>query len=383
MSLHVFNQYYFDLLKKLKDCARSNKSVVGRATLKAIKDNYGSYDKGSGQYRDAFIDGSAEAREAWLVASADAATRKDWLATPVTENTHIFTGVSFKDAVKVLKNSKTVLHYFALLCIFGQSDLADDEVSTLVALLKGLKDHEAFATSVTALECSDITKANLAFIVALQRENLEQAHDAVSDTMKDLESTSLGKLAKEIMSDVNVEELHQSISGEGDILKALSNPDGGLAKLMSTVSQKMISKMASGEIQQETLLQDAIKFSSQLQNMMPGGGAGAAGAGLGDLGAMMSQVQNLASMMGSGDGGDGGIDLSKIMEMMGGLGGGGRGGTRHHAPTGTRSAADSATMSRVAKAKQMRRKLEKRRQAAAATAPKENVTAHVEGLSNE
>jgi len=51
-STFVFNQYYIDLLKKIKNVAKKHKdkSSTAKSALKAIKDNYITLDKSSDEY---------------------------------------------------------------------------------------------------------------------------------------------------------------------------------------------------------------------------------------------------------------------------------------------------------------------------------------------
>jgi hypothetical protein len=51
-AIFVFNQYYIDLLKKLKHISKKNKdnSSTAKKVLKAIKDNYVTFDKSSDEY---------------------------------------------------------------------------------------------------------------------------------------------------------------------------------------------------------------------------------------------------------------------------------------------------------------------------------------------
>ena len=51
----------------------------------------------------------------------------------------------------------------------------------------------------------------------------------------------------------------------------------------------MISKLASGELQQDKLLQDAMSLATKLPGMLPGG----MGAQLGGLGSMLEQFQKM------------------------------------------------------------------------------------------
>ena len=86
--------------------------------------------------------------------------------------------------------------------------------------------------------------------------------------MAGMEDTMLGKLAKEIMEDVDIDKLQKSIGENGDILKAIGDPDSGFGDLISNVSRKMATKISNGELKQEGLLQDAMKQMSELSISM-------------------------------------------------------------------------------------------------------------------
>lgn len=115
-----------------------------------------------------------------------------------------------------------------------------------------------------------------------------------------MEDTMLGKLAKEILEDVDIDKLQKSIGDNGDILKAIGDPNSGFSDLISNVSRKMATKISSGELKQENLLQDAMKFASVMPGMFgnqsaagaPGapGAAGAAGTGTPDMASMMKMM---------------------------------------------------------------------------------------------
>ena len=51
-STYIFNQYYIDLLKKLKNIAKKHKtkSETAKKVLKTIRDNYQTYNKSSDEY---------------------------------------------------------------------------------------------------------------------------------------------------------------------------------------------------------------------------------------------------------------------------------------------------------------------------------------------
>lgn len=112
-----------------------------------------------------------------------------------------------------------------------------------------------------------------------------------------MEDTMLGKLAKEILEDVDIDKLQKSIGDNGDILKAIGDPNSGFSDLISNVSRKMATKISSGELKQENLLQDAMKFASVMPGMFGNqsaagapGAAGAAGTGTPDMASMMKMM---------------------------------------------------------------------------------------------
>jgi hypothetical protein len=241
------------------------------------------------------------------------------------------------------------------------------------------KDEETLDKKLEVIENENI-RAMIKILVEIQQETVVTTFES---SFKQLEDTSLGKLAKEIMNDINLDEIQSSLQNDGDIMKALSNPDGGLTRLLGSVSQKMISKLASGEIKQETLLQDAMSFSSQLGNLNTASGDDSNGqnglGGLGDIGAMLEQFQKMTSGLNGNSGNPGGMaGLQEMMSAMGmGMGGGAGANRNQRQPNNnTRTRVDSSKLNRTIQARQLRHKLEKRKQQSKSA--KENVQTHVE-----
>ena len=296
-STNVFNQYYFELLKKIRDKARGRKydSREARHILKGVKANYQSYDK------------SADEHRAWFEALWTSPDNGE----PITEPTYLYKDVKLSD-VKAIFDSGVLDHFIGILKLFMKTDVSADDVGHAVKALRTMSSKEAFDNEAKAVQ-NERVRAGLEEIY---KKHADRKGGEMDDAMKRIEGTSLGKLAKEIMDEINVEEIQQTVT-DGDILKSLSNPDGPLTKVLSTVSAKMISKMASGELQQESLLEDAMKLAGDLGM---GGGAGKGGGlgGLGDMGEMIKQMQRMGMGMMGGKGGG-----------MGGMGS--KGGKRPHA----------------------------------------------------
>jgi len=390
----VFNQYYFDVLKKLRALARERKedSREARGVLKAVKRHYLSWDKDSGEYREWFneadsadgewgryasLENTTEALEAWSSATT-ALLYKDMPVTMVRD--------IFKDGVS--------FHYFAaILCVLRRDDVSGGDsggelLKTVLNTLKAIaKETDAeLATRIAAIESDEVRHLmkRAAVLHASQRAAMAAAAAGAGGAaaagglpnFSGLEDTSLGRLAKEIMDEVNVDDLQKSVGEDGDILKALANPDSGLLKLVGTVSQKMVSKMASGELNQENLLSDALQFATKMGGNIPGLG------NLAGMGDMLSSLMGGGGGGGDGDdrprrgggarpgtagggGGAGGMDmqgmLSSLMGMMGGGGMGGMGGAMGGGMGGAAGGGAARARPNVAAANQhLRRKTQAR-----------------------
>jgi len=289
--IYVFNQYYIDLLKKLKNYAKEQKdnSKEARDILRAIKKHYANVDKLSPDYIQIL-----QQTDFWSVYNN---LEEPWKAETLPEGT-LYKDMSTAQIHKVFKENYTLHHYLIIFSLFQNEDLVIDKV---MDVLKHVMTPE-FTEKLELIE-NEAVKTTL---IKLKNLHSIRTTNVLEDELKVLESTSLGKLAKEIMEDVNVKELQQSLqSGNMDILSSLQNPDSGFGKLVSSVSTKMISKLASGELQQENLLQDAMQLASKLPNMLPGLNTGDMG-GMGNLGKMFEQFQKM------------GMDPFKMMGQMNG-----------------------------------------------------------------
>jgi hypothetical protein len=170
-------------------------------------------------------------------------------------------------------------------------ELSDDDVKTYVSVLQDTK-NEIGLDSIT-------NEQHRKVVSRLNELKTKKGKETSGIDMSAMEDTMLGKLAKEILEDVDVDKLQKSIGDNGDILKAIGDPDSGFSELISNVSRKMANKISTGELKQENLLQDAIKFASTMPGLF--GNAGAAG-GTGGAGAASSNNQrknepDMASMM--------------------------------------------------------------------------------------
>ncbi len=363
--VHVFNQYYFDLLKKVKSNSSQLKydSKKARSVIKAVKRHYLHWDKLSDSYLSAFQEHNA-AWDEYRALGSSLEELNQWVSQH--GDLYMYQEITLEMVHEMLaKKDIWLMHYFlTVIACLSIKDLSDACVSDVLFVLRNMHKTPEVEARVQAIDQEQV-KHLLQRLVSHYKERMD-----TENPLKGMEDTTIGKLAKEIIQEVDVGELQQSLSeGGGDIFSALTNPNSGVTKLLGTVSQKMLSKMASGELKHDTLLQDAMKFASTM-----GGSDGP----LGPMGGMMTDM--MKNFMGGGGGGAGGSGdgmemLSGLMRQMGmGMGGGMGGGSRGAAPSASKpSPAMNPMMRRNIQARQLRKKLEKR---------KENVKGDVEEPSS-
>jgi len=318
----LFNNYYFNLLKKLKNIARVDKNKdTHRKCIQAIKQYYSTYNSSSDEYfkyyNTTFDD------QVSLFDSLDSA--KNWL--DLNKDLPVYQGDITLSLVREVLNSDNSLLYFIIGmnvgCVVSESEV----LSTFVKVTQCIKSKDQFTKEIESIEGQPVVKEQLLLMQQLYLNTVSSGLD-----LEGIENTTIGKLAKEIMNEVDVSNLTESLNNNGDILKTLGDPNSGFTKLIGSVSQKLISKIATGEITNESLLKDAMDFSSKMKtSKMPPGMEG-----MGDMANMMSMFQGL---MGSG-----------------GLGGASGSGSR----SSGKVRVNQAALDRMKKAKQLKRKLDEK-----------------------
>ena len=166
--------------------------------------------------------------------------------------------------------------------------------------------------------------------------------------MKHMEDTTLGKLAKEILEDIDVNKLQKSMGENGDVLKTIGDPDSGFSDIISNVSQKMAKKISSGELNQENLMNDAMKFASMMPGMFGGNMGGGNMGGSNKKGPDMSHMMNMMSELMSSNNNNSEPDLSSMMQQM-------AGNMKNN--KGSRTAVNTAGLRKLSKANKLRTKL--------------------------
>lgn len=310
-TTYIFNQYYIDLLKKLKTISKKHKSKseTAKRILKTVSDNYRTYDKTSNEYVEFFNEKISN--DYWTsFIELENEKADEWLNDDKNNSVEIYKNITLKDIVKVLRNNFLCHHYLSVLYIY-KSELKEEDITTILNILQSVEN-----TTEINIEDENIKKV-LTRLNTLKEENIKSNPSfAGMDSLKD---TTIGKIAKEIIDDVDLTKIKQSISEEGDIFKAIAKPDSGFGELFSNVSQKMSNKISNGELSQEAIMKDVIKFASILPGLFGnGGGEGAAG---GKDGFDMAAMMNMMSMMNQGGGGGGkkqrsGVNNEALRSLM-------------------------------------------------------------------
>lgn len=195
-------------------------------------------------------------------------------------NPNIFSNITFKELYDSSSDENKFVIWEYLQTLYALS-------VSLVKTREDLKDD--------VKEAIENFPALISNIVSFKKSKKEQEVPKLNKEF--IEKSSIAKLAKEISEEIdakeflNLNEDMKNMSNPMEMMNSLFSGDNsnGIGKLMGAVSEKLKSKMDSGEIDNETLLKDA---TSMLGNL---GGLGDNKNGP-DLSNIMQMAQNLSSM---------------------------------------------------------------------------------------
>jgi hypothetical protein len=295
--IQIFNAYYIEFLKTIKSLskAQKGKSPANKICI-AIKKSYSSMDTLSPSYLEHLVKTGI-----WDI--YESLENKENF-TDEFKAIEVYKGITIKNINAVTNDEYFSNHLVATLNIFRQKLDQPDMVLAIVNLLSKQDEFSKKLEEIT----DETVKEKLKFLNVLHIAHKKNEFD---DKLKDIESTSLGKLAKEIMGDLNIDEIQKSMNDpSGNIFESFSNPNSGLGKVLSSVSQKMLLKLGSGELNKDTLLTDAMNLAGKLPGIMPDGMS----SQLGNIGEMLSQLQKMG---GGGGGNQNPMDM--MQEMMKGM----------------------------------------------------------------
>lgn len=305
-KLYILNEYYVDLIKKLKTVTKKHKdkSTTAKKVFNIIKNNYLTIDKNSDQYliflkenltEDLYksyknlslsVDKPNEKSEEKTEETTSNDINKDKITNWLKDNNelNLFEGITLGDITKILRNEYLCHHYLSVFFIFSKEELTDEQAEKLLELLN--KDNYTEEDVNELEDKEDYYKTILQNLLLIKNIKIKSSIDM---NMGGMENTTLGKLAKEILEDVDINKLQKSVDKNGDVLKSLGDPDSGFGDIISNVSQKMATKLSNGELNQQNLMQDAMKFASMMPGMFGQNQGGKKSGGRGP---------NMANMMG-------------------------------------------------------------------------------------
>jgi len=323
-SSFIFNQYYIDFLKRIKTVAKESRETNQDAVdiLKSIKENYSTFDKKSDEYTT-YIK-SVISDDLWDQYVENMST---WLED--NENIELYKGITIETIQDIMKDKYLVSHFMSVFYIF-QKEMSEELTEKMVKLLQTQNNTEM----INELEDDKVKKV----LLDLQTMKNENIKEKAGIDMKFIEDTSIGKLAKEILEDVDVGKLQKSMGENGDILKAIGDPDSGFANIISNVSQKMANKISNGELKQDNLIEDAMKFASVMPGMF-GKSNGNAGNSP-DIGNIMNMM---STMMGGGN-----KNMDNLFKDM---------AKKQKSSKGTKTSYNEGALKKMAQAKKMKKKL--------------------------
>jgi hypothetical protein len=302
-SVVIFNQYYYELLTKIRTIAKKHKenSSTANKVLEVMKDNYKEFDKTSDEYIKFVKENCND--EFWKsYLDVEKENCDEWLKNEDNKKVFLFKEITIGEITKLLRDNFLCHHFLSVFYIF-KNEMSDDDASTILKILQTFSD--------------DIELTNEEYKKVISRLNTMKSEKVKDNTsfegMGELKETTIGKIAKEIIDDVNIDKFKQTISEEGDILKALANPENGLGELFSKVGNKVTDKISSGELNQDAIMKDAMKFASMLPSMFGNNGGG--GGGNGDFN--MADMMRMMSAMNGGGGGGGGRKTKTAINKQG------------------------------------------------------------------
>lgn len=345
----VFNQYYIDFIKRLKQASRNikdegkeNKNYeLAKEVMKSIKNNYVTLDKSSDEY----IIYINKLPDTFWPSYVDATCENinEWFDSETVKDVELYQNITIANVRKLINDDFLCNHFLTVFYLF-KSELSEENVKKYVSILQ-----ESFKTELYEELENEEHKNLLKRLNEIKKRNIKEKTGV---NMAGMEDTTLGKLAKEILDDVDVDKLQQSLGDKGDLLKAIGDPDSGFSDLISNVSRKMATKISNGELKQENLLQDAMKFATTMPGLFGGanqGGSGNSNKQQQDMANMMNMMNN---MMNNKD------SANMFKNMMGGAGGGAGGGARK----GSRASYNKHAYKKAMAANKLKNKLAKRQE---------------------
>ena len=175
----------------------------------------------------------------------------------------ILQNVSFKliwnaDISDQTKN--TIWKYLQTFCIINiQSESTTEKINEVIKLIDS---NEKVKDKETVRNMKKLKKLNETFdineVKKVISENPESIGDGVNQMDTMFENTSIGKIAKEITKDLDIESIVSNGGGIEDLLSG-----GGMANIMKTISSKMSDK--EGQLDTNQLMKEATDICGSME----------------------------------------------------------------------------------------------------------------------
>src|SRR6056300_703280 len=223
-QIYVFNQYYIDFLKKIKTYAKEYKETKkdARDILRSIRNNFTSMDKMSETYFE-YINNSN------ILQKFREQENKLELNEEIKDEM-LYKNIKISQILSVIKNPYILAHFLCLLDIFTTNDIDTEKIVSIIKMLNNKDEYNKLLEDVE----DETLKSKLEL---LQEMFLRETAATMDDSFKELENSSLGKLAKELMGDINVEKLQESLNDPNmNILSAIQDPSSEFGKVLGNVS---------------------------------------------------------------------------------------------------------------------------------------------------
>jgi len=289
---------------KIRTVAKKHKehSTTAVRVLETLKDNYKEFDKTADTYVSFLNENcNSDFWKSYLELEKD--NVNEWLKREEVKSVCLFVNITIADISKLLHDNFLCHHYISVFYIF-KNELSDEDASNILKILQTFDEefeleNEEFKRIISRLN-------------SIKTENVKSSSSF--DNIEELKDTTIGKIAKEIINDVDITKLKETITNnDGNIFKALASSDSGLSELFTNVGTKVTDKISSGELNQEAIMKDAMKFAALLPGMFGTGGGGdddesgggGSSAGGFNMADMMKMMSAMSAMSGGGGGGGG------------------------------------------------------------------------------
>ena len=198
-------------------------------------------------------------------------------------NFKLFSDIRFVNIWEKLEDKTKFWKFFHSMYVLAMSTNVLPSMLT-VKLAKQLNDEKMVQSQENIDNYSEIVQN----IISFRDSSITSDEPKLPFDSNFLENSSIGKLAKEISSEIDTSQF-RNVENPGELMSKLfsGGENGGLMNLMQNLTQKLTSKMESGEIDTDKLMEEA-------QGMLGGEG------GMSNLGTLLGGggLAQMASMFG-------------------------------------------------------------------------------------